>query len=106
MSENTEIDSGEWKLHLNELEVEYYMKRTLFYNVVERYYRQSPYGDYVSEDEMIASLENLKNLRKQMQDVSKNHTCLTRYLVPVKPCRIARNETDSDYMQEYIDENY
>ena len=102
MSKNAEIDSGEWKLHLNKLETEYYMKRTLFYNVTERYYRQSPYGNYVSEDELITLLENLKNLRKQMQDVSKNHTCWWLYS-PIIPYEI---EVNSNCTQEYIDENH
>lgn len=101
MSTTTDIDFGEWKLHLNTLEAEYYMKRVLFYNSVERYYRQSPYGSYVSEDDLINNLENLKQLRIQMQDVSKNHICLAQ------PYRIARSEIqNSNYMQEYIDENY
>ena len=50
-TENSQEMDG-WRVKHNQLEKDYYKKRHDLYNMVERYYRQNPYGDYVNEDDI------------------------------------------------------
>ena len=66
----TEQDPN-WPLELNKLQKEYYDLRTEFYNAVERYYRQSPYSNYVKESTLIEYLEKLRILREKLNSISR-----------------------------------
>jgi hypothetical protein len=70
-TENSQEMDG-WRVKHNQLEKDYYKNRHDLYNMVERYYRQNPYGDYVNEDQIIDICLKLKTLRSDMKQLSKD----------------------------------
>ena len=72
--ENTEESlSNNWRIEHNKLEKEYYDIRFTFHNMVDRYYRQSPYGSYVNEGDLIETLMKLRDLRERLKNISTHH---------------------------------
>lgn len=73
MEHTEENRDDNWRLKHNQLEKEYYDIRIKFHNQADRYYRQSPYGSYIEEDDMLHSLIELKRIREQLKEISKVH---------------------------------
>lgn len=71
----TEIETidGYWKTQLNSMEAEYNKLRERFVNDTQRYYRQSIYSNYITEDELTDQIKELKRLKYMIQEVSKAH---------------------------------
>lgn len=61
---------GYWQVQRNAMEIEYNKLRDNLMFEIQRYYRQSVYNNYVTEDAIIKKLEELKNLKKCIQDFS------------------------------------
>lgn len=53
-----------WTLRLNELEAAYYKARWDARNRFERYFRQSPYSSYETEEDLIAELNKLSDMKE------------------------------------------
>lgn len=67
------IEDDEWKFELHKLMHDYGELRQEYYQLSTQYYRQNPYSDYISEDEIIDILSKCRDLRNRMNSLSKKH---------------------------------
>lgn len=58
-----------WTLRLNELEAAYYKTRWDTRTRCERYFRQSPYSSYETEEDLIAELNKLSTMRESLASI-------------------------------------
>lgn len=64
---------GGWKLELHRMMKEYGELLRDYKNTSNQYYRQSPYSNWIDEQELIDILDKLKDLRTRMKTLSKDH---------------------------------
>ena len=67
------MTDGEWLVELRHTESIFNKKRWDFRNKFKRYIRINPYSDQYSEDELINDLNELKEIRSKMKDISRKN---------------------------------
>ena len=73
MSESLEEMPDGWKFELHRMMKEYGELLQEYKDTSDHYYRQSPYSNWIDEQELIDILDKLKDLRTRMKKLSKDH---------------------------------
>lgn len=62
-----------WKFELHHMMKEYGELLQEYKDTSDHYYRQSPYSNWIDEQELIDILNKIKDLRTKMKQLSKDH---------------------------------
>lgn len=73
MNETLEEMPDGWKFELHHMMKEYGELLQEYKDTSDHYYRQSPYSNYIDEQELIDVLNKIKDLRTRIKQLSKDH---------------------------------